>query len=690
MMTSKQWEVISSELKVPCLLADLETDTVEFVNDEMRKLFPRRKHIIGEAFYNLIQNDSMITTLDFLDTWKQGDIFIHKIFDLTLGRGFITTHLNIEINGYPYHFCKYEPTENLDFNFEDTISQCISIIQGDESKKIPTLLKTLGEFYVSKKAFMYQVDYNTMTIPCSFFWKKYDDMSIFSDLSEQIPVDELLSWCSSCNEVGIIEASTSHAPFAVHPTEEKILSALNLQNIVLSVLKNEDGDPLAIVGISDRENTMADYRLLQAISGFLEKDVTEANLTMTQMNAIDILTGFYSRNTYNKKLDRLRYKPPQTLGVVFANINGLRRINSEFGLARGDSLIKKIAESLHTHFHVDFYRIAGDEFVAFFPDVTEDYFYELAHSYLEICHAQDDNSLALGHAWGQDKVNPINLITEADRAMYINKQDFYHATVEDFSDIVDSTLHDLLHALAKDEFIVYLQPKIRLSDKSLYGAEALVRRLNKEENVLLMPEQFISKYEHKSVIRHIDVFVIDQVCQILADWYHQGLEYPISVNLSRVTLLEYGIVETIAELCDKYKVPHHLLVIEVSEGVNVQEYGVPSATIVQGFRDNGFVVALDDFGSAHSNIVTLSQIDIDEVKIDRSLISFLHSNQKSRILVKNVLSMCQDLENTVALAEGIESEDQITFLKEHGCQLGQGYYFSPPLSVSQFQVKYLP
>ncbi len=327
MLTSKQWEVLTQECKIPCYLADLNTNNIIYVNDEMRKLLMGRREIVGEKFFDVIHNDSSITDLSFLSHWKCGDVFTCKIFDLTLCRSFITTHMNVNWNGAAYHFCKLEPTENIDFNFEDTISQCISIIQGEEENKIPSLLRILGEFYTAQKAYLYQVDYNEMKVPCASFWRKSESVNIVPDLSTKLDTQDLLDWFKTCNEVGIIEAATHHT--GENTLGDVVLEKLDLKNIVMSVVKNDNGEPLAIIAVSNRENTMADFRLLQAVTGFLEKDVTEANLAVTQMNAMDILTGFYSRSTYNKKLDRLRYNPPKQMGVVFANINGLRKINSE-------------------------------------------------------------------------------------------------------------------------------------------------------------------------------------------------------------------------------------------------------------------------------------------------------------------------------------------------------------------------
>ncbi len=690
MLSGKQWRAFSQEYRIPCLLADIESGEILYINSEMQRLLPRRPRIVGEKFYDVIRNDSAITSLDFRKTWTVGDVFEHKIFDMELCRGFVLTHMYVHWNGGDYHFIKYQPTEQIDFNFEDTISQCISIVQGYESEKIPSLLKILGEFYVSEKAYLYQVDYETGAVPCVDYWRKHEGIVVVPNLSQKFPTEDLLEWFKTRNEVGIVEASAEHTGLESGSIEEEVLTHLNLKNIVMSVIENEKGEPLAIVAVSNRENIMADFRLLQAVTGFLEKDISsqESDIAMQQMSSMDILTGFYTRVTYGKKLDRLQYQPPKKLGVVFANVNGLKKINTEFGLARGDSYIQNAAKMIQQYFNVDFYRISGDEFVAFFPNIEKKDFENQVRTLLDRMKQEKNTMLSIGYCWKEGHFNVADMVAEADTVMYINKQDYYHSTMNKLQDFTNTALNDVLTALKNGEFEVYLQPQILLEDNSLYGAEALVRRRNKDTGVLQYPEQFISKYERKSVIRHVDIFVIERVCDILSQWVKQGKEYPISVNLSRITLQEHGIADIIAKICDQKGVPRHLLVIEVTERIQAVENNVPSTYVTDNFKNKGFKLSLDDFGCAYSNIVTLSQIEVDEVKIDKSLVDFLATNEKNRVLVKNMLTMCDELEKTSTLAEGVEDQEQADLLKSLGCMLGQGYFYSEPISVEDFEEKY--
>lgn len=690
---STYWNVLLEEHRFPCLLADLDSEEVLFANPELEKLLDKKWDIIGEKFYDLIRNDDTILARDITLDWSKTEVIEQKIFDKTLNNGFVVSYMKVEFETKQYLFAKYESIdykENFITGFEETMSKCINVLQEENVEKIPTLLKILGEYYEADKTYLYQVDHQTGKIPCSYYWRRHESVTIEQELSGKFDTAKLLNWFKSRNEVGVIEASMDHASFSQHSNQGQVLSALGLENIVISVIEDPHQEPLAIIAVSNRKKTAADFRLLQAVSRFMEKDIStnEMTLALQQMNDIDILTGFHNRITYSLKVDLFNYNPPFSLGVLFININGLKKINSEYGLAKGDGYIKQVADILKNHYKTDFYRISGDEFVAFFSKISQEDFDMINTALRDKMEQEDKHYFSMGDAWKEGLVDVEELIREADTKMYINKQDYYHSANRRFTEISDSTLSDLLTYLDEHEFLVYLQPQVELENGRLHGAEALIRRFDRENQKMVFPDQFISLYERKSVVRHIDIFVIEEVCKLLSNWQHQGNVVPISVNLSRVTLQEYGIVETIANICDKYGIDRQYLVIEVTERVGLVENNVASSIIVD-FKERGFKISLDDFGSAYSNIVTLAQIEVDEVKLDKSLVDFLTVNEKNFVLVKNVLSMCNELKDTITLAEGIESQAQAELLQSLGCKLGQGYYYSRPIPVDEFCEKYM-
>ena len=158
----------------------------------------------------------------------------------------------------------------------------------------------------------------------------------------------------------------------------------------------------------------------------------------------------------------------------------------------------------------------------------------------------------------------------------------------------------------------------------------------------------------------------------------------LSVNVSRVTLLEPGIVEIICGICSHYLVPTSCVAIEVTESISKMDHERLSA-LIQTLRSRGFSVSLDDFGSQYSNLAVLSAIEFDEVKFDKSLVETLERNPMSRVVMENTLKMCHAFQNTHSLAEGIETQGQLQLLRDSGCDYGQGSLFSWPVSPEQFR-----
>lgn len=257
-----------------------------------------------------------------------------------------------------------------------------------------------------------------------------------------------------------------------------------------------------------------------------------------------------------------------------------------------------------------------------------------------------------------------------------------------FQDDRTNLQQDLLKAIESKEFQIYFQPKIQLSNQAVVGAEALVRRKISREDALVYPGIFVKLYEEQAIIRHLDLYVVESVCKTLANWQKQGIELPVSVNFSRVTLTEYGIVEAVQEICSRYQVPHHLLIIEFTERIAMMNE-TAYYNLAEQFASRGFCLSLDDFGAAYSNLITLAQIDVDEIKIDKSLIKDMVGDSKNQIVLKSILDLCQVIGDTVPLAEGIETKEQARMLEDFGCLYGQGNFFSPPVTEGEFFAQFL-
>ena len=219
------------------------------------------------------------------------------------------------------------------------------------------------------------------------------------------------------------------------------------------------------------------------------------------------------------------------------------------------------------------------------------------------------------------------------------------------------------------------------------GAEALIRYYDDEKGVI-GPMQFIGMLERENLISYIDLFVLEEVCRLVKRW--EAREYPditVSFNFSRMTLLNSDIVESTESVVKKYGVDRGRLEIEVTESIG--ELGRDTVyKALEQFKALGYRISLDDFGTKYSNLAILSDIEFDVLKLDKSLVDKIRTDQVSRQVVSHVISMCEDL-GIQTVAEGVEEKEQEQILKQACCGVGQGYRYGRPMEEGEFEREFL-
>lgn len=685
MLNTNDLKILINNNRYPCYIREKNSFEITYANKEFFDSFQCDESIYSKKITDLIKIDqnSCHQTVDKAlnkSSWE------FKFFHQPTSKNYSGTSTVLSDDNTV--FCEYQvyTDKDLENKFEQAMARCMDIYQ-QTTDILVSFMELLCDYYECDRAFVYSFNKETTTFNCVSSWS-LDDHEIIKEIKKEQNSDFLIKWIQDYNEAGIVMIDDVNNENAIL---SKILKSFEIKNTIICAVLDENNQVIGIVGLSNRRKLtdFFDRRLINTIARFVAQNVAKAviNEAIFREEHRDPLTGLYNRLGYTRRLNILQEKPPKSIGVIFANINGLKFINENYGNSEGDELIKHTAHQLKNYFKFEFFRMSGDEFIGLALDVEKNIYEAKVNVFYQTMRDDQNHDVSIGHAWGDKNYSLSKLLQEAENIMFINKQDYYHTS--DRPNIVrDNVLVDLLEHLENKDFIIYLQPQVNLVDGSLYGAEALIRRYDRISDKLIYPDQFIPLYEQKSIIRHIDLFVIDSVCKILQQWGKEGMFIPISINLSRVTLQEFGIVDTIVEICDRYEVPHEYLVIEVTERVGLVENNVASS-LIQQFKDNGFNISLDDFGSAYSNIVTLAQIEVDEVKLDKSLVDDLTTSKKNHTLVKNVLSMCNELDKTSTLAEGIEDAEQAKLLHELGCHLGQGYFYSRPIPVDEFKRTYI-
>lgn len=673
-------------------MVDKESKEMLYHNTAMDNLLGDIPQLMRMFFYKMVihQAYSALSTIGSeTGGMKQEHVEIYNdILKLDFEINELQVEIEREIIGLYVFTCMNQAREHNP-TFEGAMGQYIDVLKQEDHTIIPKYLEILGEFYQADKGHYYEIDYEKSMITNLYNWKKDAEMKLYQELGTKVDIVKVLEWLKNRNGSNILEVDRTRNYEVQNPFMNDILDSFKLDNLILSVIEDENHQLVGIVGMSNRKNKDVNFRFLRVISKLIEVNLNHVNLkdTLQQIQEVDLLTGFYTRSQYLQKLEELDRKPVKQLGVIFAHINDLNQLNMEWGFARGDANVKHAACVLQKYFPIEFYRISGNKFVGFYTEIDRETFDSEVFEFQNYLMQSDEQTFTVGHAWAQNRYKLLKLINNAERLMYVNKQKHYRVDTSDIK-VSSMLLQELLTHLQRKEFEIYLQPQVYLDDTSLHGAEALIRLFDRENQEIIPPDQFIPQYEKSLIIRHIDFFVIETVCELLSQWMVIDKEIPISVNLSRITLLEHGIVDTISEICDKYRVPHRLLVIEITEQMDLIEIGALSSLVKQ-LQGKGFKTSLDDFGCAYSNIVTLAQVEVDEVKIDKSLMDRVIVDKKNEVIVKNILEMCQELNGIETLAEGIETQEQADLLVKYRCLLGQGYLYSPPIPIEQFYSKYI-
>ncbi|MEF9969372.1 MAG: EAL domain-containing protein [Ruthenibacterium sp.] len=237
-------------------------------------------------------------------------------------------------------------------------------------------------------------------------------------------------------------------------------------------------------------------------------------------------------------------------------------------------------------------------------------------------------------------------------------------------------------ALQEREFEMYLQPKILIKSGQLVGAEALVR-WNSKKYGMIYPDRFIPILEQNGFVRQLDFFMLGEACAFLRKSIDGNLApLPISVNFSKVHIRTDGFVERVFHTVNRYRIPTHLIEIEFTENIYLGDFQL-LVEIASALKYLGFKVALDDFGSAYSSLIYLKDLPLDVIKIDKGFLNSSTNNDKGRLIIAKVVELIKSL-RLVSVMEGVETDDEVEFLKKLSCDLGQGYFYAKPMPKTAF------
>lgn len=397
----------------------------------------------------------------------------------------------------------------------------------------------------------------------------------------------------------------------------------------------------------------------------------------------DQVTGLRKRETFNNLGESYVEYDCSFMGVFASDIIRLSDINEKFGYMAGNARLRMVADVIRGVFTgYDIYRYEQDEIVVFCKDIDKKSFMGLVRIVRESLDDLDV-SVSTGFSW-TDKPDIARQLSEV-RLMYDIEKD---AKLKSLDSIMrNKVFKDVVSEIEKGSFMVYYQPKVDSRTGITVGAEALIRFFDEAHGVV-GPIHFIEILEENRCSHLIDLFVLDEVCKAQKlRCISDRRVVPVSVNFSKNTLEYADLLDHVKEIMNRYDLPEGLVQIEITESVGDMDI-VLINNIAQSLISMGFRLSMDDFGTKYSNLEMLFKFPFSIAKIDRSLVKNLESNEKSRIMLKHLISMIMEL-GIECVAEGAENEEQVRILQQFGCNIIHGYFYSKPVTLDVFTSEFV-
>lgn len=417
------------------------------------------------------------------------------------------------------------------------------------------------------------------------------------------------------------------------------------------------------------------------------------------------------KNRQQENLERIAFVDGVTLGKTFSkfvvdlrehlqekgdapcyllkfDIDNFKYVNNFYGFDTGDKILRQIYRTIESRLTPgeSIARISSDNFVICLDDVEEERLKNILES------TENDEGISILLSSGIYKITDpnesVNLMVDKASAAAATMKNALHKKVCFYSEEFDQRMihneqlkQSVQQALLKDEMIPFYQPKVDINTGEITGAEALCR-WRTSEGKLIPPFEFIPMCEKTGLVTELDFCIFDKVLRYQQKRMAEGACVPISVNFSRLHLMDKDFMEKVMQKINKYQVPPSLIELELTESAIFENYEVISKFIA-ALHKMGFLVSMDDFGSGYSSLNMLKDIPIDVLKIDKGFLDESSDSKKQRIIFSTIAGMAQKLDLKVVV-EGVEEMEQVELMRECGCSIAQGYFYSKPLDEDSF------
>jgi diguanylate cyclase (GGDEF)-like protein len=443
--------------------------------------------------------------------------------------------------------------------------------------------------------------------------------------------------------------------------------------------------------------------LKQRVSRLIQANKVEKHVK--QLAYHDQLTGLPNRTNLMQQLrvmvNRAQLEEKK-VAILFLDLDRFKLINDTLGHDAGDLLLKAVSDRIRRCVrNQDFIaRLGGDEFTVVLEGVTDQEIVSkiaakicdtLSHPFVFLQQEMFVTTSIGISMFPDDGADIGTLIKHADSAMFRAKEQrngycFYVQGMEDEIARRMELDRELRSAIGANELVLYYQPQIDLATGEVVGAEALIR-WNHPRHGLVMPDSFIPLAEESGLINQVSDWVLEEACRQLQTWSNSGNElFKLAVNVSSKDVQSEGFNDKLSRMLEQYDVKPNRLELEITEST-LMENPEELESELNAMREMGLTLAIDDFGSGFSSLNYLKRLPVDVLKIDRMFIRDLEEDENDKAIVAGIIALATSM-GLGTVAEGVETEYQYNLLQQLGCNTCQGYYFSKPIPVADFEEKF--
>lgn len=390
----------------------------------------------------------------------------------------------------------------------------------------------------------------------------------------------------------------------------------------------------------------------------------------------------------------------ETYNCAFMNIKNFRYYNQKVGSSKGDELLRIYASKVKDFLLPDenITRMGGDNFIVFIKKERIGAFFERMKTInIQLWIDNQPVSLEVETRIGIYDIAPGNGVDDAlncatlalgySRQQNSNNVVWFEKKMRDKDLMAQDISVAFPNALKNGELIVYYQPKVNLKDNTLCGSEALVRWVR--NGIIVPPKDFIPALEKEGTICDLDMYVFEAVCKDIRRWSDHAMNpVRVSVNFSKQHFKDEHFADKILDVIHRQRISSTFIEIELTEASGFESFD-NFVEFSKVMRENGIEVSIDDFGTGYSSLNLLKKLDVDIIKLDKSFIDTIQSNEnQDEIFIKNIVNMINELGMRV-VAEGVETDSQVAFLKQIACDAVQGYYFDRPMPRDRYEERLL-